>query len=159
MKLRAFWQNKVSRPVIALLKQGIEPRKIALGIACGIALGIVPMFGSTTLLCALAALALRLNPAAIQLVNYLVYPLQIALLIPFYRAGEFLFDAEPLPLSAIKVVNMIRADVWGAIDLLWDTTWHALVVWLLLAPPLIGALYYSLLPAIRKLLFKASRRF
>jgi hypothetical protein len=38
-------------------------------------LGVFPAPGCPTLLCALAALVLRLNPPAIQLVNYFVYPL------------------------------------------------------------------------------------
>jgi len=41
---------------------------------------------------------LRLNLPAIQLVNLVVYPLQLALLVPFLRAGAWLSIA-PWPRS------------------------------------------------------------
>ena len=86
-----FFQRRLVRPVIELLRQGVTPEKIALSIVFGVTLGVFPVLGSTTALCATAALAFRLNLPAIQLVNYFVYPLQIALLIPFFRLGEKLF--------------------------------------------------------------------
>jgi uncharacterized protein (DUF2062 family) len=85
--LRSFWERKIVRPIIGLLKQGITPHKIALGLALGIVLGIFPVIGMTTLLCTVAAFLFRVNLPAIQVANYLVAPLQLALLLPFYRAG------------------------------------------------------------------------
>lgn len=152
-----FIQKRILNPIVDLLKQGITPEKIALSLALGIVLGVFPVIGSTTLLCAAAAVVFKLNLPAIQLVNYLVYPLQIGLLIPFYRAGEILFGTEPLPLSVKEVLAMIEADVWGAIQFLWDTTLHAMAAWLLVAP-LISILLYALLkPAIRRLPFRVER--
>jgi uncharacterized protein (DUF2062 family) len=92
-----FLHRRLVRPVLDLLRQGVTPEKIALSLALGVALGVFPVLGSTTALCALAALALRLNLPAIQIVNYFVYPLQIALLIPFFRLGERLFRAPIFP--------------------------------------------------------------
>ncbi len=157
MNFRGFWKRRIIDPILSLLKQGITPQKIALSIAFGVSLGVIPILGSTTILCALAAIAFRLNLPAIQLVNYLVYPLQIILLIPLYRAGEFLFNAEHLPISATQVLNLIKEDVWGTIRFLWETTWHAVVVWAILAPFAIAILYYALYPAIRRLPFGSVR--
>jgi uncharacterized protein (DUF2062 family) len=50
----------------------MDPRKISLCIALGFALGVFPVLGMTTLLCAFSAFALRLNLPAIQVVNFLV---------------------------------------------------------------------------------------
>jgi uncharacterized protein (DUF2062 family) len=61
--------NILIRPLIDLLRQGISPKKLALTIALGFWLGVTPVLGSTTILCTLAAVALRLNLPAIQLVN------------------------------------------------------------------------------------------
>ncbi|MFQ5675680.1 MAG: DUF2062 domain-containing protein [bacterium] len=154
--LRAnFAQKNIAfNHILDLLKQGLTPEKIVLGIAFGVTLGVIPVLGSTTLLCAIAAFLFRLNPAAIQLVNYLVYPLQILLLIPFYRAGEHLFRAEVLPLSVSQVLALINEDFWGAVRLLWDTTVHAVVVWGILAPILGVILYAALLPLVRRLPLK-----
>ncbi len=154
MKFKGFWQRKFVKPIINLLNQGISLQKVVLSIAIGATLGVIPVIGATTILCTIAAILFRLNLPAIQLVNYLVYPLQIILLIPFYRAGEFVFNAEPLSLSASRVVGMIQEDVWAAIKFLWDTTLHAVVVWCILAPILVAILYYLLLPLVKRLPFK-----
>jgi uncharacterized protein (DUF2062 family) len=145
-----FFQRRLVRPVIELLRQGVTPEKIALSLVFGITLGCFPVLGSTTLLCAIAALAFRLNLPAIQIVNYFVYPLQIALLIPFFRLGEKLFGAQHLPLSVPQIYAMIHASMTGAIRALWTTTWHAIVVWSLLAPIAGVVLYFSLAPLLRR---------
>jgi len=146
-----FFNRRVLHPIVNLLRQGITPEKIALSIALGIALGVTPVLGSTSILCLLTAVMLRLNLPAIQLVNYFAYPLQFALLIPFIRIGEWLFAVEPIKISLAQILNLIRADVWSAISILWTTTMHALVAWLALGS--LGALliYMLLAPALRKL--------
>ena len=94
MSIRAWIYRKLILPFVELLKQGMSPEKIALTVALGISLGVVPVIGSTTTLCTLAAVSLRLNLPAIMLVNGVVYPLQIALLVPFLRAGAWLFRVD-----------------------------------------------------------------
>src|SRR5713101_5645003 len=98
-----FFYRRVVGPIGELLRQGVTPEKIALSVALGAALGVFPVIGATTTLCALAALILRLNLPAIQIVNYVVYPLQIALLIPFFRIGERLFGAPHFALPVAQV--------------------------------------------------------
>lgn len=147
-----FFQRRVLRPIIDLLKQGVTPEKIALSIGLGVALGVIPALGWTTALCAIAALVLRLNLPAIQMVNYFMYPAQIALLLPFFRLGEKLFRAPHLPISVTQIYGLIHASVWGAIKLLWTTTWHAIVVWALISPLIVGLLYWILTPLLRRVI-------
>src|SRR5678815_1310745 len=109
---RSFWQRRIVTPIVAQLTQGVTPQKIALTIALGLMLGIFPILGSTTALCALAGIVLKLNQPIIQLVNYLGYPLQLALLIPFYRAGEHLLGRTPIPLSVSLLFDRFGADFW-----------------------------------------------
>jgi uncharacterized protein (DUF2062 family) len=148
---RGFFQRKIIEPIVKLLRQGISPEKIALGMAVGVVIGIFPVIGSTTLLCTIAALVLRLNLPAIQLVNYLVYPLQIALLIPFFQFGAWLFGVDPLPLSASQLITMFRTDLWDTIRQLWDTTLRAIGAWSLICLPTVAGLYYLLRPLLRKI--------
>jgi uncharacterized protein (DUF2062 family) len=126
-----FLRHKLIQPFIELLKQGVSPEKIALTVALGISLGVIPVLGTTTMLCTLAAITLRLNLPAIMLVNGLVYPLQLILLIPFLRAGAWMFGAAGPKLSVGDIFNLIRANVWHAIAALWIATMHALVIWLI----------------------------
>jgi uncharacterized protein (DUF2062 family) len=152
----SFFHRRVLRPIIDLLKQGVTPEKMALSLALGVALGVFPALGWTTTLCAILALVLRLNLPAIQIVNYFMYPAQIALLVPFFRLGEKLFRAPHLPISVSQIYAMIHASVWGAIKLLWTTTWHAIVVWVLTAPLAVVLLYLILTPLLRRVIRRES---
>ena len=149
---QGFFHRKLVRPILDLLRQGVTPEKIALSMALGAALGVFPALGWTTALCAIAAIVLRLNLPAIQIVNYLMYPAQIVLLVPFFRLGEKLFRAPHLAVSAPQIYGMIHASAWNAIKLLWTTTWHAMVAWGLIAPVFVGLMYVILTPVLRRVL-------
>ena len=147
-----FWQRRVVAPIVAQLRQGITPEKIALTLALGGVIGIFPILGATTFLCAVVGIWLRLNQPVIQLVNYLVYPLQIVLLIPFYRAGEHLFRADPVPIVNVPdLVARFGADPgrflvdYGLVGL------YGITVWLLVAPPLAALAYALLKPLLLRL--------
>jgi uncharacterized protein (DUF2062 family) len=149
-KKEGFFRRRIARPIVELLRQGVTPEKMAMSLALGVALGVFPVLGTTTALCALAAFSWRLNLPAIQIVNYFVYPLQIALLIPFFRAGEKLFGAPHLPLSVAQILAAVHASFWGATRFLGTTTWHAIVVWCLVAPVFVGLAYAVLVPVLRR---------
>lgn len=148
----SFFYRKLVKPLLDLLRQGVTPEKIALSVALGVALGVFPALGWTTALCAIAAFALKLNLPAIQIVNYFMYPVQLALLLPFFRFGEKLFGAKHLPISVAQIFDLIHASVWNAIKLLWTTTWHAIIAWGLLAPLVVGLIYVGLTPLLRRAL-------
>jgi uncharacterized protein (DUF2062 family) len=151
-----FLQRRVVKPLVKLLRQGITPEKLALSLALSAALAVIPAFGWSVWLCGLAGLALGLNLPAMQAVNYFLYPAQVALLLPFFRLGEKLFSAPHLPLSVSQIFSMARANLWGAAKLLWSTTWHAVVVWALLAPFAVGLIYLALLPIFRRVASRQS---
>jgi uncharacterized protein (DUF2062 family) len=144
--------TRLTRPFVDLLRQGITPEKVALTIALGIAIGVTPVLGSTTGLCALAAIALRLNLPAIQLVNWFTYPLQLVLIIPFLRIGAWLFGDRQLPgLTLSRIFELIRTNILHAIATLGSATLHALVAWLLIAAVVTALLYALLLPVLKML--------
>ncbi len=141
--MKRLKDNRLTRLVLDLLKQGTTPHKLALAVALGVMLGVTPVIGVTILACTVAALLLRLNLPLIQLANNLVYPLQILLLIPFVQAGQRLFGEPPLPFSASQIVGMVEADPWGSLARFWHYTLHALAAWLIFAA-LAGPLLYVL---------------
>jgi uncharacterized protein (DUF2062 family) len=150
-KSKGFFRGRIARPIVELLHQGVTPEKMALSLALGVALGVFPVLGTTTALCALAALILRLNLPAIQIINYFVYPLQIVLILPFFRAGEKLFGAPHLPLSVPQIVAAMHASFWGATRFLWTTIWHAAVAWCLIAPVFVVLAYVALAALLRRI--------
>ena len=131
--------------------------RISVCIALGVALGIFPVLGATTLLCAIAAFVFRLNLPAIQVVNYLVYPLQIILLAPFYGAGSWLFNGRSLPLFEENIIEVLKKDFWGSMADLWDVTLYAVFAWLIISPFLILLLYILLKPVIQRLAFSEGK--
>ena len=151
-----WFHRKIAEPILGLLKQGITPEKIALSIAVGVALGVFPVLGSTTALCAAAAVLLRLNLPAIQIVNWLVYPLQIVLLLPFIRLGEAMYQAPPLPLNTTQLLALVRAGAWAATKQLWRSGIPAITAWTLVAPLGAGLIYMILAPLLRRAQLRGS---
>jgi uncharacterized protein (DUF2062 family) len=148
MKLR---NNRLVRLMVELLSQGITPHKVAVTVCLGLLFGVMPLIGASTILCTLVALAFGLNLALIQVVNQLVYPLQILLLIPFVQAGQWLFRQPPLPLSLAQVTAIVRAGLWQAVASLWVYTLHGLVAWVILGGFGAGLVYALSLPVLKRL--------
>ena len=142
---------KILNLVKSMLKEGMSLRKIALCISLGFVLGIFPVLGTTTLLCTVAALALRLNLPAIQVVNYMVYPLQLVMLAPFYGVGNWLFRQQGLPLINTDLIGLLQNDFWSSMANLWDLTLYAILTWMAISPLLILMLYSATKPMIRAL--------
>ena len=151
----SWLRRRLWEPLAAQLRQGLSPERMAWSLALGLGAGVSPLVGSSTGLCILLALVFKLNQVVMQVANYLAYPLQLLLLIPFIRLGEKLFGANRLPLSIEVLSAAIRADAWGALHTFWTSLWHGTVAWLLLAP--LGS---TLLAWLLKPIFRvAARRF
>jgi len=147
----SFWKRRVVAPIAAQLAQGITPEKIALTIALGVVLGTFPILGSTMILCGLAAIVFKLNQPVIQLVNYFTYPVQLALLIPFYRAGETLFGKAHIPLSISLLFRRFGADAWQFLKDFGVIAVEGIVVWCLIAPAALAVIFYATRPPLRVL--------
>ena len=144
-------RRRVVNPFIDLLKQGITPEKIALSVALGVTIGVFPALGTTTILCGIAAWALKLNIPAMQLVNYLVYPLQLALFIPLLQTGSKLFGSGQMNMTLTQVGELVRADVRRAISVLGVATFHGILLWMIVSPVAAAGIYYLLLPVLKRM--------
>ena len=76
---------------------------------------------------------------------------QWALLLPFIRIGEWMYKAEPLPLSLTEIKDLLDDNFFASAGLLWRTALHAASAWLLVAIPLSLIVYALLLPVLRKM--------
>lgn len=153
-RMQNLFIKKIIKPIIKLLKQGISPEKLAFTVALGIVLSVFPVLGSTTILCTVAAVAFGLNLPAIQSLNYLLYPLQIVLLIPLYKAGDILYGSNFSDYTISQVVNMVSNDTMGAIKTLWTVTLHAMAAWIIFAPIVVVVFYILLLPLFKGNIFQ-----
>jgi uncharacterized protein (DUF2062 family) len=150
-RLRKFWRERVVALVVAQFTQGVTPQKIALTIALGLNLAVFPILGSTTLLCALVALWLRLNQPVIQLANWLAYPLQFLLLPVFIRIGEWIMRAPPVTFSIPELLRKFRESPVKFFHEFGLTAVHGIVAWLVIAPFSIALIYFVLLVPLKKL--------
>jgi uncharacterized protein (DUF2062 family) len=144
-------------PILALLRMGASPEKLAWSIAVGLMIGINPMLGTTTILCLAIAFIFRLNVAASQLANHLMYPFEILLVIPFIRLGSRMFHTAPLPLSPSSLLQAARRNPIALTRQLWLWEWHAWILWALVA--VVGAplLALALTPVFHRLLLRVNR--
>ena len=133
----------------AITGNGLSHAKLALTICIGSAVGIIPLPWASTLLCALLAYSLKLNHVAIQSLNYLLYPLQLALLIPYFKLGVWLFPWGP-PFPKENLVSIFHKGFFSTLDLLGWIILKAMVVWLITAPPAALLLYLVLIRIIKK---------
>jgi uncharacterized protein (DUF2062 family) len=138
-------------PLLQLLRQGVTPEKLALSVALGAVIAIVPVLGVSTALCALLAVALRLNMPAIQVVNYLLTPVQLLLIIPFLRFGEWLTGASRYPVTLESGLALLSHGILDAVRVLWDAIVHATAGWIVLAPFAAVALYAICKPLFRRM--------
>ena len=145
MGFRDYFLRKFWLPLLGYLKTGLTPQKLAITIALGIIIGIFPVIGATTLLSALIAVVFRLNMAVIQLVNYLSYPLQLLLFLPFLKAGNYFFEGDPIP----SIESMLNEPLL-AIQKFWFANLLGVGVWSLVVIPIFGIVYYVLLSILKK---------
>lgn len=149
MSLLATLQRRVNGLVRQQLTQGLSAEKIALSMAVALTIAVNPIVGTTTVLCFAAAWALRLNQPIVQAINWSSYALQLLLIFPFIRLGEWLFHAprENRPLE--RLVAMMKADLGGALRELRTTLVHAFIAWIAVAPLLVALVYAAALPLVR----------
>jgi uncharacterized protein (DUF2062 family) len=155
MDTHTLIKARIIDPIVGQLTQGLSPERIAMTIAVGLCLGIIPVIGVTTILCFLAAWSLRLNQPIIQLINWSSAALQLLLIIPFIRLGEAIFQTPPMTQSLEDLVTMAKSDAAGTMQKLGVTVGHAVVAWLIAVPFLIAAVYFASRPLLRRLARRA----
>ena len=144
-------RRKVRDPLVAELRQGATPEALATAVATGAALGLLPFLGTTTAACALAGRLARLNHLALQLTNYLLAPVQLLLIIPFVRLGEWLTGAEPVAIDLATVARVFTATPGLFFERFGLAGLHAALAWAVVVPALAWLLRRLLLPTFRRL--------
>jgi uncharacterized protein (DUF2062 family) len=131
---------------------GATPRTLAWSIAAGLLIGINPMIGTTTVLCLAATFSFRLNVVASQIANHAMFPLELALVIPFIRLGSLVFHTPAMPLSPHMFMFAARHAPLALTRQLWRWEWHALLVWATISIVAAPLLALALTPILNRLL-------
>ena len=148
---RNFFQRLLVDPIVAQLTQGLTPEKIALTIAVGSSIAMFPLLGTTTIICLIVGVFMKLNQPIIQAVNYACTPIHLPFIYYSFRWGERLFRVthsrlEMRVMRQLLVENPLQfARDYGA------TAFHAIVVWAILVPFWGVAIYYIARPILREI--------
>jgi uncharacterized protein (DUF2062 family) len=147
------WQRHVIDPIAAQLTQGITPQKVALTVAVGTALALFPILGTTTLLCIVAGVLLRLNQPIIQIINALCTPIHLPVIYCEFRIGNWLFGTST-PHMAALMNHLLWSDPREFIERFGLSALHAIAAWSIVAPFWIAVTYAVALPVFREALRK-----
>jgi uncharacterized protein (DUF2062 family) len=150
-RISKFIESRIVVPLYKFIRLGLSPVKLSIAISVGATLGLCPVFGTTTIICGLLAIIFRLNMAVLQLVNYLMLPLQLIILIPLIKAGEYIFSAGSSKLTAQMILDAFK-DSWlngmkevGHILIMGAGAWAIIII------PLGLILFLILVPTIKKI--------
>ena len=132
-----------------ILEQGLAPRQLARAVALGFTIGLLPIPWGTSIICILVAWQFNLNQIALQAANYLVYPLQIALYLPFSWSIQHLLPGwfGNIPEPSWSLLNL---DWQEAGNSLLQVQLAAIVGWLLSAPFFWGGVYFIVLTLLHR---------
>lgn len=84
--------NAVKDKTTALLKQGLSPKQLSQSIIVSGLISTIPILGVSTFLITTVSIKRKLNLPVMISLSYLMWPVQILLIIPFIRVGEFIFS-------------------------------------------------------------------
>jgi cyclopropane-fatty-acyl-phospholipid synthase len=144
--MRSLLRRRLWAPLLALLRQGVSPERLALCVAIGIVVGNIPVLGTSTIICTVIALLFRLNLPAMQLVQAAMAPTQVLLIIPYVRLGEWLLRVPHQPVSIAAGLELMKHGPGSAVAALWDAILHASFAFLLVGPVATLAIYRVLRP-------------
>ncbi|MDO9182306.1 MAG: DUF2062 domain-containing protein [Bacteriovorax sp.] len=148
--------NKITRTFLDQIKQGVTPEKLALSIAFGVVLGTMPVLGITTTMCVFAAFIFRLNHVAIQSLNYIAYPVQILLIIPFIRLGEWIYGRSNTPLNIIEIIDQFKLSFKIAFQKYFILGLIGFTAWAIIAPMAFTIIYWISKKILVKMMTKVT---
>ena len=139
-----YIQKKFILPLVNLLKQGMDPSRLSLALTSGAIIGVFPILGIATVVCGGIAAFFRLNHPAIQLANYVVFPMQLVLFFPFLTLEETVTGNSLDEISKTKLVETFNLGFLPAVEELTQYFMLASLGWTLALVPLFAILYFGL---------------
>lgn len=120
----------------AMLVGDLSPHDWAISVSYGVAAGLFPIIGPVSIVSLLVVWLFRMHLPLVMLLVYGLYPLQLALMVPFGMVGKLLMPAQ-------NSRHLGYSDSFGWMHAMGDWALAALVGWLLLMLPL-GLLCYRI---------------
>lgn len=147
---RTFFERRIFDPIVAQLTQGLTPEKIALTIAVGSSIAMFPLLGTTTLICLIVGMFMKLNQPIMQAVNYACTPIHLPFIYYSFRWGEWLFHREHSRLEMRVMRHLLTENPLQFVRDYSSTALHAVFVWAMIIPFWGVGIFYLVRPILRE---------
>lgn len=138
--------NVLKDKITALLKQGLTPKELIQSIIVSGLISIIPILGVSTFLITTISLKRKLNLPIMISLSYLIWPLQILLIIPFIRVGEFIFSVPRHHHTVDEIISSFQNSFFPTLSQLSFELLCGFGGWLFTAvPAAVGIYWVSLL--------------
>lgn len=139
------YKKNILFPLAQIRREGFTSEKLALSVSIGIIGGTFPIIGLASLVCLLLTIIFKQNLVIVQVTNYLVYPLQIVLLIPFLRIGNAVIAGNHIALTINQVVLAFKAGFLHGLNQIGMISIYGIMAWFVVAAPALLILYIGFL--------------
>jgi len=136
---------KAKEKTTALLKQGLTPKELSQSIIVSGLISTIPILGVSTFMITAVSLKRKLNLPVMISMSYLLWPLQILLIIPFIRVGEFIFSVPRHHHTIEEIISSFQNSFFQTLSQLSFELLCGLGGWLLTAVPIAVGIYWVLL--------------
>ena len=134
--------NIVKDKTTALLKQGLTPKQLTQSIIVSGLISTIPILGVSTFMITTVSLKRKLNLPVMISLSYLMWPVQILLIIPFIRVGEFIFSVPRNHHTAEEIIRSFQNSFFQTLSHLSFELLCGLGGWLLTAVPIAMGIYW-----------------
>jgi hypothetical protein len=126
---------------VALFKQGLAPIELTQSILVAALFSIVPILGVTTILLTVLSVKRKLNLPIMLAISYIMWPIQIVLIVPFINVGEFIFSIPQSHYSVEEIITSFQDSFFGTLSQLSFELLCGFGGWLLTAVPFFTVIY------------------
>ena len=134
--------NKVKAKTTALFKQGLSPKELSQSLIVSGLISTIPILGVSTFMITSVSLKRKLNLPVMISLSYLMWPIQILLIIPFIRIGEFIFSVPRNHHTAEEIISSFQNSFFQTVSQLSFELLCGLGGWFLTAVPLAVGIYW-----------------
>jgi uncharacterized protein (DUF2062 family) len=142
--------NKVKDKTTALLKQGLTPKELSQSIIVSGLISTIPILGVSTFMITTVSFKRKLNLPVMITLSYLMWPVQIMLIIPFIRVGEFIFSVPRNHHTVEEIITSFQNSFFQTLSQLSFELLCGLGGWLLTAVPVAVVVYWVSLLFLRE---------
>lgn len=127
--------------IIALFKQGLTPIELTQSIIVSGLISTIPILGVSTFLLTALSLKRKLNLPIMIAQSYLMWPIQVIMIIPFINIGEFIFSIPKTNHSAQEIIASFQNSFFGTLSHLSFELLCGFGGWMLTAVPFSAGVY------------------